>query len=120
MGSVRHDQSAAGETPANAKPANGGSVTSQEGARRASAFGRAGANGVFGRNRSAKTTSVKVVRTAKGVEPEMTVDEMVKKGLEALKMKRGTYALVARPVEVKGIFESFLLFSETVLTKGSV
>lgn len=77
-------------------------------------------NGVFGRNRSAKTTSVKVVRTAKGVEPEMTVDEMVKKGLEALKMKRGTYALVARPVEVKGIFESFLLFSETVLTKGSV
>lgn len=77
-------------------------------------------NGVFGKNRKAKTTSAKVTRTARGETPAMSNEDMIKKGLESLKAKKGSYALVAHPVEVKGVFESFLLFSETVLVKGSV
>lgn len=81
-------------------------------------------NGLFGRNRKPKFTTVRVARVPEGKTPETPNEALATEGLNKLAAKRGNWKLVARPVELKNhggvTMESFMLFSDVTLATGAV
>ena len=81
---------------------------------------RLSVNGIFGRNRNPKRQSVRLVRS----ETQKTLDEvrpLAMAALADLKPKAGLRWLIAEyPIEVGDGFESFMLYSETMLDQGQV
>lgn len=82
-------------------------------------------NGLFGRNRKVKFTTVKVARVPEGGQLDKTFEALAAEGLAKLGAKTGKWKLDAHPVELKAYSgglttESFLLFSEVTVATGAV
>ena len=76
-------------------------------------------NGIFGRNRTVKFKSVKLARVDR--DKPLTLNEVIplaRKAMAELKVKSGAIRIDEDPIELDGVFVSYMLFSGRTLYRS--